>query len=57
MPHMKIHRESGGILFHLTPQERQVEEMKKELQKELKEVKALKAELQKLLKQTNGKRG
>lgn len=50
MPDMKIHHESGAILFHLTPQEQQVEDMKKELQKELEEVKALKAELKELQK-------
>lgn len=51
MPDMKIHKPSGGILFHLTPQERQLEDMKKALQKELSEVQALKEELQKLIEQ------
>lgn len=55
MPDMKMHHESGAILFHLTPQEQQVEDMRKALQKELEEVKALKEELQKTLKQA--KRG
>lgn len=50
MPDMKIHP-SGAILFHLTPQERQLEDMKKALQKELDEVQALKEELRNLIEQ------
>lgn len=50
MPEMRFHP-SGAILFHQTPQEKQVTAMKKELQKELEEIKSLKAELQKLLKE------
>lgn len=52
MPDMKVCPNSGAILFHLTPQERQVEDMRKQLQKELEEVRALKEELQKVLKQS-----
>lgn len=51
MPIMRVHPSSGGILFHQTPEERKINAMKKELQKELKEVRKLRTELKELINQ------
>lgn len=51
MPDMKICPNSGGILFHQTPEEKQFSDMRIELQKELEATKNLRKELEQLIKQ------
>jgi hypothetical protein len=54
MPHMHIHRESGGIVFTPTKEEREILEMKRTLKQELEDVRKLKEELLQMKKEMAG---
>lgn len=53
MPDMKVCPNSGGIVFHLTPEEKRMYNMKKQLEDELQQVQTLRKQLEEMLAKAN----